>query len=91
MKGRYFGGGMMIAPGQCRMDEGVTSVVYHDAGVLFTMYVFPSIFKGKHVRFTKQVEIRKGHEIKVELDRPCDLQVDGEIMTDVSEYTVRGV
>ena len=49
---------------------------------------FPSIFKGEHVN-KKMVDIIVGKEINVKFDRPVALQIDGETVLNVSEYTVR--
>ncbi len=48
MKGRFYGGGMMCAPGQNRLDpEGsVSTMVMTGRSKLKTLIVFPSIFKG---------------------------------------------
>lgn len=91
MNGRYYGGGMNIAPAQDRRntDGTVSCVVLHRAGKLKTLVVFPSIFKGEHVRHTEMVDIRTGREITVTFDRPCALQIDGETILGVTEYTVR--
>ena len=51
--------------------------------------IFPSIFKGEHVKHTKQVEVLRGHEITVEFDRPTALQIDGETVLGVTSYTVK--
>ena len=90
MNGRYYGGGMMIAPGQDRMDpeKKLTSVVFHRSGKLKTMMVLLSVFKGEHVKYTKNISIEKGHRITVEFDRPTALQIDGETVLDVTTYTV---
>ncbi len=91
MKGRFYGGGMMIAPHQNRNDSCgyVTNVVLHKAGKLKTLMVFPSIFKGEHIKHTEMCDIRTGHEITVEFDRPTALQIDGETITNVTTYTVK--
>lgn len=91
MKGRYYGGGMFVTPAQDRFDsEGkVSCCVMHGAGALPTLIVFPSIFKGEHVKHTKMVDIREGHEITVEFDRPTSLQIDGETVLGVTSYTVK--
>lgn len=88
MHGRYYGGGMMAAPAQKRNNsQGKLSVLLmHNAGRIGTLCVFPSIFKGKHVNHTKTVALHEGYEISVRFDRPVTLQIDGEIITDVSEY-----
>ena len=91
MKGRYYGGGMFVTPKQDRFDsEGkVSCCVMHGAGALPTLIVFPSIFKGEHVKHTKMVDIREGHEVTVEFDRPTALQIDGETVLGVTSYTVK--
>ena len=91
MKGRYYGGGMFVTPQQDRFDpEGkVSFAILHNSGALHTLMIFPSIFQGKHVEHTKQFEVRTGHEITVEFDRPTALQIDGETVLGVTSYTVK--
>ena len=88
MHGRYYGGGMMAAPTQERNNQAgqLSLVLMHNAGSIGTLCVFPSIFKGKHVDHTKNVVVHQGHDITVRFDRPVALQIDGEVITDVSEY-----
>lgn len=90
MIGRFFGGGMMITPKQDRLNEEhvVSSVVVHDSGKLKTLIIFPKIFKGKHITHTDIYEVKLGHEIRVEFDKPCALQIDGETYLDVKYYSV---
>lgn len=90
MKGKYYGGGMMVAPNQDRHDKDnyVTNVVMHKGGKLKTLMVFPSIFKGEHIKHTEMIDINKGHHILVEFDRPTSLQVDGETILGVTRYEV---
>ncbi len=91
MKGRFYGGGMMVAPEQNRLDQNreVSTVVMYGSGKFKTLMVFPSIFKGEHVSHKEMVEVRKGHNITVKFDTPCALQIDGETVLNVSEYTVQ--
>ena len=91
MKGRFYGGGMMVAPTQKRFDsDGKVSVgVFHNASKLKILTILPSVFEGKHVKHTKQFEVRTGHEITVEFDRPTPLQIDGETVLGVTSYTVK--
>ena len=90
MHGRFYGGGMMCAPAQDRLcPDGENSlVVWHGTGALRTLMAFPSIFKGEHVKKESMIAIHTGHEIKVEFDAPCALQIDGETVTGVTEYSV---
>ena len=91
MNGRLYGGGMNIAPEQDRLAKPKTLslVVLHGSGKLKTLVVFPSIFKGEHVKHTEMVSIMTGKEITLEFDRPVALQIDGETVLDVTRYTVR--
>lgn len=91
MHGRYYGGGMIAAPDQKRNnEEGTLSLVkFGGAGRLGTLIVFPKIFKGEHIK-SKQVEILKGKEITVKFDKPTALQIDGETILGVTEYTAKG-
>lgn len=87
MNGRYYGGGMMPTPAQNRTSGKLSAMIFHDAGKLRTLTIFPSIFKGEHIKHTKHVEILSGNEITVEFDRPVALQVDGETILGVTSYT----
>lgn len=89
MKGRYYGGGMNVAPEQDRTaaDGKLSVVVWHGAGKLTTLMRFPKIFKGLHVKYKKMISIQKGSEITVKFDKPTALQIDGETVLGVTEYT----
>ena len=90
MNGRYYNGGMMISPSQDRLNprHNLSVVVLHGAGKLKTLAVFPSIFKGEHVRHEDMVTVLTGQKIRVAFDRPIALQVDGETVLGVTEYSV---
>ena len=90
MLGRFFGGGMMCAPGQDRLnvDGTVSLMVMRCRSKLRTLLLFPTIFKGNHVKVTKIVSVFKGHNMHVKFDRPTALQIDGEVYSGVTEYTV---
>jgi len=91
MNGRYYGGGMCVAPNQDRLnpERKLTCVVMYGSGKLKTLMVFPSIFKGEHVKHTEMVEILTGHTIEVKFDRPTALQIDGETISNVESYIMR--
>jgi diacylglycerol kinase family enzyme len=90
MFGRHYGGGMIPTPDQQRTAEQrqTSLMVFHGSGKLKTLMIFPSIFKGEHVKKTKYVTVMKGSEITVEFDRPTPLQIDGETVLGVTKYTV---
>ena len=88
MNGRYYGGGMKIAPGQDRLGDTLSLSVIHNAGKLRTLLIFPKIFKGEHVKNKKMSTILTGKKITVTFTHPMALQIDGETVTNVTTYTV---
>lgn len=92
MHGKCYGGGMMPAPNQDRLNgEGKLSVmVFYGGGRLRTLMAFPSIFKGGHIRHTSMVKILEGRQIRVEFDAPTALQIDGETVLGVTVYEATG-
>jgi diacylglycerol kinase family enzyme len=88
MKGRYYGGGMIATPAQDRKNpDGKLSVmIFHGSTKLQTLMIFPSIFKGEHIKKEKYVTVKTGYDISVTFDRPTALQIDGETILGVTEY-----
>ena len=91
MLGRYYGGGMMPTPKQDRFNENgeLSVMLFHDTSSIQTLMIFPSIFKGEHVKKEKKVTVLTGKEITVEFSEPRPLQIDGETITGVTSYTAR--
>ena len=90
MKGRYYGGGMRVAPEQNRFDpEGkVTSVVFYKKSRIATLLVFSKFSKGEHEKLQNAVETVVGKKVEVKFDAPCALQIDGEVVENVTSYIV---
>jgi diacylglycerol kinase family enzyme len=90
MKGRFYGGGMMPAPKQDRLAENgeVSLMLLFGTGKISTLMIFPSLFKGEHLKYTKNTVLLTGKKITVRFDSPRAAQIDGETVTDVTEYTV---
>lgn len=90
MNGRCYGGGMIPTPDQDRLntDGTLSTMVYYTKSKLEALMVFPSIFKGEHVKKEKMVKIFKGKNITVKFDRPTALQIDGETVLNVTECTM---
>ncbi|MBR0308293.1 MAG: diacylglycerol kinase family protein [Mogibacterium sp.] len=90
MKGRFYGGGMMVAPAQDRFKEdGTVSVVtLYKKNRLVTLMRFPSLNKGEHVLKKDWVTVQTGKKVTVSFDQPCALQIDGDVIEDVLTYTV---
>ena len=86
MKGKYYGGGMKIAPDQDRFSDHLTVVVYKTRSKLKALINFPSIFEGKHIEKKDLVKIIEGKKIHVKFSRPCAAQIDGDTVLNVTEY-----
>ena len=91
MNGRFYGGNMMITPTQDRLnpERKLSFAVAHTPFAISILTKLPTVFKGNHMKFKKVFEIIEGMEIKVEFDRPCALQIDGETVKDVSGYEAK--
>lgn len=91
MHGRFYGGGMIAAPDQRRdaPDGKFSVVIWHGSNKLKTLMVFPSIFKGEHVKHSECIDIVRADEVTVKFDKPCALQIDGETILNVTEYSAR--
>ncbi len=91
MFGRFYGGGMLPCPNQRRdnTEKTVSTLVFHGSGKLKTLMIFPSIFKGEHIKHNKIIQVFSGHEITVEHDEPRPVQVDGETILNVKTLTVK--
>lgn len=91
MNGRFYGGGMIPTPAQDRLgEEGtVSTLVFYGSGKQKTLAVFPSVFKGEHIKHTEMTQVLTGHDITVEFDRPVAIQVDGETTRNIHSYSVK--
>ena len=90
MKGRFYGGGIKIAPDQDRLDpeKKVTVVIAHDLSRIGTLMIFSDAKKGDHVKKTDKVSVFTGYEVNIKFTNPTALQVDGDTFTGVTEYSV---
>lgn len=90
MKGKYYGGGMKVAPNQDRFDpeHKVTVVTLHKKGRIPTLLSFPNFSAGKHEKLSKNITSVRGSKVEVTFDKPCALQIDGEVVENVTTYTV---
>jgi len=86
MKGKYFGGGMMAAPDQDRTSHQLTAVICTCRSRLKMLKNLPSIFKGDHVKKSEMIKIFTGNRIRVRYSRPCAVTIDGEPVSDITEY-----
>lgn len=76
--GKYYGGGMMIAPDANITDGLFDVVVIKDLPKLEVLKVFPRVFAGKHIPHAK-VEVYRGKNIYLESADRVIIQADGEL------------
>lgn len=90
MNGRFFGGGFMSAPNQDRLnkDKKLTTVSMHSNNFFKIVVAFLRLMKGTHIKMKSMIDTIEGYEISVKLSKPAPLQLDGEVIGNVTEYTV---
>ncbi len=76
--GKYYGGGMMLAPDALINDGYFDICVLEDLSKLDFLVTFPSVFKGKHIDHPK-VKIYKGKEVLIKGPEHLSIHADGEI------------
>lgn len=88
-KGKYYGGGMMIIPNANPYDDYLHVCLVKDVSNLKALSVFPLIFKGDHLKYTKYVETYKAKNVKIINSSPSLLNIDGEILKEDSEINFK--
>lgn len=78
--GRFFGGGMCIAP-KARPDDGLLDLVILGATNRRTLVgeLLPRVYRGSHLRHPA-VHLARGGTITVDATPPLPLELDGEIV-----------
>lgn len=77
--GKYFGGGMMIAP-DAKVDDGMLDVVIvHDISRFNLFRIFPKIYSGKHIEYKKYVYYKQGKNIEITQKESRNFSTDGEL------------
>lgn len=77
--GRFFGGGMQIAP-EARLDDGLFDIVIiGDFAKTELLRIFPRVYKGTHLTYPK-VRLEKETRISIESRQNFLLHADGELL-----------
>jgi len=87
--GKYFGGGMQVAPNANINDEYLDVVVAHSISKLLLFPLFLTIYFGKHVLFKKYVFYKRGKHIHAEFTTPQITQADGENFYDITSIEAK--
>lgn len=78
--GICYGGGLAILP-MAKIDDGYFHIaIVKNISNLKLLLLFPSIFKGEHLKYTKYVEIHKGKKVIYKNKEEMNLNIDGEIV-----------
>jgi len=87
--GKYVGGGMKMAPLANIHDETIDVLVAHSISKIFLIFIFLTIYTGKHLKFKKYIFHAKGKHIKATFTSPQIYQADGESYYDVTSFEVK--
>ena len=93
MLGKYYGGGMMLAPNQNRYNKNkkLTIVVLHSKKKLKMLSVFPKVFTGKHIKYKDMISFYEGNDIEIVFSKYEDMQIDGEVIEKVKSCKVKSI
>ena len=78
--GRYFGGGMRVAP-HARLDDGQFDIflLEHTSRRVLAIELLPLVYRGAHPRH-RAVHFYRGGAVAIEADTPFPLELDGEVV-----------
>jgi len=76
---KYTGGKMKLAPG-AQTDDGLIDIVRWSAGRFDFIANFSKVYDGSHVSHPKLWQ-GQARRVDLDLDRPVDIMVDGEVLT----------
>src|SRR5204862_2579136 len=75
--GRYFGGGMMIAPEADPEDGRFDVLLLGDLTKRDLLLTLPKTYKGKHLPHPKAERLR-GSTVEIDASKPLPVELDGE-------------
>ncbi|MCR4398433.1 MAG: diacylglycerol kinase family lipid kinase [Firmicutes bacterium] len=80
--GKFYGGGIMMAP-DARVDDGKFHVIVaRDVSRSEALRLLPLTYSGRHI-LNRKVHVYTGSEVSVEADRPLAIQADGTLVGNV--------
>lgn len=85
--GRWFGGGMLVAPG-ARPDDGLFDVLRFGGGPARALALVPGLYRGRHTR-SRAVATARAAAVTVDAAEPLDVEADGDVLgTTPATFTV---
>ncbi|WP_010303846.1 diacylglycerol/lipid kinase family protein [Kurthia senegalensis] len=76
----YIGGGMKLAPFANTADGKIELTIVHGVSRWMLLFVFGTIFPGKHIAFKRFVKQQSVQSIEITLDTPTIGHADGEFI-----------
>ncbi len=89
--GRYFGGGMKVAPFASITDDEYVVCVAHNLNSFVVQILFMTIYFGLHRFIKKRVAFLKGKAISIKINEPYYFQTDGELVEGINEINIKKV
>jgi diacylglycerol kinase (ATP) len=83
--GKYFGGGMMVTPHADMKDGLVDVIIVHSISRLRLFQVFPTIYKGNHLKYKQFVHYQQAKDVLIESPTRELFSVDGELSNHTSK------
>ncbi len=76
--GKYYGGGMKIAPAASPYDEDLQIIALRSVPKILMLLIFPLLYFGVHTRLDC-VKSWRGRKVEVSLDEQTEINLDGDI------------
>ncbi len=86
--GKYFGGGMKVAPKADITDDDFVVMVAHDLNNFLIQLLFVTIFFGWHRYIKSKVDFLKGKEIRIKTEEEYYFQTDGEVLSNINDIVI---
>ncbi len=87
--GKYFGGGMKVAPTADVTTDDFVVIAAHNLNVLTTQLLFITIYLGWHQYLKKFITILQGKDITIKTTEPYHIQTDGETYEGINELHIK--
>jgi len=87
--GKFFGGGMKVAPNANITNDDFVICVAHNLNSFIVQILFMTIYMGVHKYIKKRIDFLKGKEISIKVSEPYYFQTDGELTESVDEITIK--
>ncbi|MDA3931598.1 MAG: diacylglycerol kinase family protein [Tenericutes bacterium] len=89
--GRYYGGGMKVAPSANITKDSYEVIIVHNLNKLLLQVLLLSIYPGWHRFIKKRVTILRGKNIQVDFSKPTYFQADGEVQSTIKTIRVNAI